>query len=102
MDSHQLLLPLGFRMTLECSAANPGDKNHHLRRKRSGLFQLRFTVDRGPKFVGERVVISLRTRDAEEAQQRRDTVMDALTKAKIINGFIIANVEIRTGTTEAD
>lgn len=102
MNSVQSLLPLGFRMTLECSAANPGDKNHHLRRKRSGLYQLRFTVDRGPKYVGERVVVSLRTRDSEEAQQRRDTVLEALTKAKIINGFIIADVEVITGTTTHD
>ena len=84
MTPQQLFLPLGFRMTLECSASNPHDQNHHLRRKPSGLFQLRLTVDRGPKFVGERLTIGLGTRDYAEAIQRRDVVLEALQKARLV------------------
>jgi len=80
----QLLLPLPYRMTVECSAARPDDPGHHLRRKPSGLYQLRLTIDRGPKFVGQRIVVSLRTRDQEEAAKRRDLVMEALKKAKLV------------------
>ena len=47
---------------------------------------MRFTVDRGPKYVGERVKLSMRTRDAEEAQQRRDLVLEALKKTKTSGG----------------
>jgi len=38
-------------------------KNHLLRQKRSGLWQMRLTVDRGPKYVGRRIVIGLDTHD---------------------------------------
>ena len=79
MKSSQLLLPFGFR------AINQNSPSHHLYRKRSGLFQMRFTVDRGPKFVGERVKISLRTRDPEEAKLRRDVILTALSKAKFVS-----------------
>lgn len=81
------------------SAADFKKPNHHLRRKSSGLFQLRFTVDRGPKYVGERVIMSLRTKDENEARQRREIVGEAMSKAQIINGWKILDIEFTAGTT---
>lgn len=65
------------------SAAPNEHEVNHLCRNRSGLYLMRLTVDRGAKYVGERIKISLRTHDREEAKQRRDVVMVALTKAKV-------------------
>lgn len=53
-------------------------KNHLLRQKRSGLWQMRLTVDRGPKYVGRRIVIGLDTHDENEARDRRDVVLKTL------------------------
>lgn len=53
-------------------------KNHLLRQKQSGLWQMRLTIDRGPKFVGRRIVIGLDTHDEIEARNRRDVVLKTL------------------------
>lgn len=74
----QLELPLKLFELVECGA----NLNHHLRRKKSGLWQVRFTVDRGPKYVGRRVVIGLGTRDVQEARARRDLILQALKVAE--------------------
>jgi hypothetical protein len=68
-------LPLDFNHLVTCSAARQDDPNHHLRQKPNGYWQLRCMVDRGPKFVGIRVVIGLRTRCAKEARERRDLIL---------------------------
>lgn len=53
--------------------------NHHLRRKTSGLWQMRLALlDKGTKCVGRRVVIGLGTHDVEEARARRDLVLRAV------------------------
>lgn len=77
MQAKQLKLPLRFWSLVECGEGI----NHHLRRKPSGYWQVRFTVDRGPKYVGQRVVVGLGTRDAREARARRDIVLEALRAA---------------------
>ena len=43
-------------------------------------------MDRWPKYVGERVKMSLRTRDPKEAANRRDLVQEALEKTKAASG----------------
>ena len=78
---HQPELPLRFLTTLECAAARLGDPDHHLRKKPSGYWQLRVTIDRGPKLVGQRVILGLGTHDAEEARKRRDVVLAGFKKA---------------------
>ena len=78
----QLKLPLSFLDLVEAG----GNINHHLRRKKSGLWQVRFTVDRGPKFVGRRVVIGLGTREVREARARRDLILQALKVADRVQG----------------
>lgn len=80
--AEQLTLPLKLHSLVECSA----NANHHPRRKPSGLWQLRITIDRGPKHVGRRVVIGLGTRDAREARSRRDLVLQALRVAGMVRG----------------
>lgn len=84
MKAQQLTLPLRFFHLVECSAAKGDDPNHHLRRKPSGYWQLRLTVDRGRKFVGQRVNIGLRTRCEREARERRDVILAALEKARLV------------------
>jgi hypothetical protein len=86
MKTEQLLLPLKFRYRVQCSAARVDDENHHLRRKPSGYWQLRITVDRGRKFVGQRVILGLRTRCEIEARERRDVILAALEKARMVAG----------------
>jgi hypothetical protein len=71
---------------LECSASDPSDPDHHLRMRPSGYWQLRLTVDRGPKYIGQRVVIGLRTRDPQEARARRDLILDAMKQALLTAG----------------
>jgi hypothetical protein len=86
MRTEQLTLPLRFFHLVQCSAAHEDDPNHHLRRKKSGYWQLRITVDRGRKFVGQRVIIGLRTRCEREARERRDVILAALEKARFTAG----------------
>ncbi|MBB5351369.1 hypothetical protein HNR46_001605 [Haloferula luteola] len=60
---------------------------HHIKRKPSGLYQMRATIDRGPKLVGVRITQGLGTRDLREALERRDLIIAALEKAeRISNG----------------
>lgn len=61
------------------------DENHHLRRKKSGLWQLRITIDRGRKFVGKRVNIGLGTYCVEEARARRDLMLKTLKVAERVS-----------------
>jgi hypothetical protein len=82
MKTEQLHLPLGLRRLVECGAG----LNHHLRQKPSGLWQVRITVDRGPKYVGRRVVIGLGTRDVREARVRRDLILKSLRVAERVRG----------------
>ena len=77
----QLELPLRFFRRIQCSAAQVDDPDHHLRRKPSGLYQLRITIGRGPKLVGQRKVFGLDTRDTEEARKRRDVILKVLKEA---------------------
>ena len=77
MKAEQLTLPLKFLELIECGS----DVNHHLRRKPSGLWQVRLTVDRGPKYVGRRVTLGLGTKDVREARARRDLILQALKVA---------------------
>jgi hypothetical protein len=61
-------------------------ENHHLRRKPSGYWQLRVTLDQGEKYVGKRVTIGLRTCHIDEARVRRDLILDVLKiQQRIIN-----------------
>ena len=76
MTAEQLNLPLRFLELVECGLG----VDHHLRRKPSGLWQLRVTIDQGEKYVGRRVVIGLATRDARTARERRDRIMGELRK----------------------
>ncbi|QJE95979.1 hypothetical protein [Luteolibacter luteus] len=77
----QLELPLRFYRRIQCAAAQLSDPDHHLRRKKNGYYQLRVTIDRGPKLVGERVVFGLDTKVPEEARSRRDFALKVLRKA---------------------
>jgi len=80
----QLLLPLRFYRRIQCAAASVSDPDHHLRRKTNGYYQLRVTIDRGPKVVGERMNFGLGTRTAEEARYRRDMILNVLKKAGLV------------------
>ena len=90
MNSVQSILPLGFRMTLECSAANPNDPNHHLRKWKNRPIWLKVRVDQGPKFVGKDVYIPLNTHDEEKARSIRDGILHGLKAA----GFLCSKIEI--------
>ena len=60
---------------------NHQGENHHLRQKKSGLWQARITIDRGSKYVGKRITIGLKTKELREAEVRRDLIITALTTA---------------------
>jgi hypothetical protein len=77
----QLLLPLRFYRRIQCSAAQLTDPDHHLRRKENGYFQLRVTIDRGPKLVGQRVTFGLGTNNPDLARDRRDFALRVLKQA---------------------
>lgn len=77
----QLELPLRFYRRIQCSAAKLSDPDHHLRRKPNGYYQLRVTIDRGPKLVGKRETFGLGTRNVRTARQRRDFALSLLKKA---------------------
>ena len=79
--------PTGKLVLVQCSAADAGNRRHHLRLK-GGIWQLRITLDRGPKFTGKRRVISLRTRDLDAAIAKRDRILSQLRVA----GFLTNNV----------
>lgn len=75
--AEQLQLPLERVTLIECGAR----ANHHLRRKKSGLWQMRVTIDQGPRYVGRRVVIGLGTKDLRKARKRRDKIILVLRQA---------------------
>ena len=80
----QMTLPLRHFRFVQCSAANPDDPHHHIRRRANGYWQLRFTVDRGRIYVGQRVVIGLRTRSEQDARDRRDLILATMKKARMV------------------
>lgn len=88
MKHEQMTLPLRYLHFVQCSAANLDDPHHHLRRKPNGYWQLRLTVNRGRKYVGQRVVIGLRTRCERDAQERRDLILATLKKARMVAGAV--------------
>lgn len=51
---------------------------------KSHPYQMRITVDQGPKFTGKRVCFSLGTHDKMEAIKRRDCILDCLEKAEFV------------------
>lgn len=85
-----------FELTLEIQELIAGKEskpiNHHLRRKKSGLWQLRITVDRGRKYVGKRVIMGLDTRNVNEARARRDLVLKALDLAMKVSSETTARM----------
>jgi hypothetical protein len=56
---------------------NSENPNHHLWNNR-GTWWAHFTLHRDD-YTAERVRISLRTRDVEEARQRRDEILSSIT-----------------------
>jgi hypothetical protein len=84
---------------IEASAAKENDPNHHLSTNEFGWWRMRVTVDRGPKYTGERVMICLGTNSETEARIRRDLVIAALCKAALIAG---PEFVIHAGTTADD
>ena len=58
------------------SRVTPENPNHHLWNNR-GTWWCHFTVHRGD-YTAERIRVSLRTRDLEEARSRRDELLSAL------------------------
>ena len=65
----------------------------HLKKSKGHPYQLRVTIDQGPKFVGKRVTVPLGTRDYNEALRIRDLVLEALAKG----GFMTKDAVIRLG-----
>ena len=84
MKHIQMTLPLRLLRFVQCSAARLDDPHHHLRRKPNGYWQLRLTVDRGRIYVGQRMVIGLRTRSERDAQDRRDLILATLKRARMV------------------
>ena len=68
------------------SAAKDDDPCHHLPREPSGYWQLRITVDRGREIGCLPVVVCLDTRSEQAARDRRDLVMAAIEKARLVAG----------------
>ena len=62
-----------FRLAVKPESENP---NHHLWNNR-GTWWAHFTVHRDD-YTAERVRVSLRTRDVEEARQRRDEILSSI------------------------
>lgn len=63
----------------------------HLKKSKGHPYQLRVTIDQGPKFVGKRVTIPIGTRDPNEATRIRDLVLEALDKG----GFLTKDAAVR-------
>lgn len=57
---------------------------HHLSLGPRGKFVFRATVDRGPKLVGERIAIPLRTDDPRIAAKIRDGILEALQRSGVL------------------
>lgn len=77
-----LLNESGGATSVTCSGklatrSNPENLNHHLWNNR-GTWWAHFTVHRDD-YTAERVRVSLRTRDVEEARQRRDEILSSIT-----------------------
>lgn len=85
MTFHQLTFTLPTHRLVQCSAAKLDDPLHHLRRNHSGVFQLRAMIARGPKFTGQRMIISLKTHDEAEAAARRDIALESLRRAELLS-----------------
>ena len=81
----QLNLPLQFVRTIVCGNAS----NQYLEKDDGRPFRMRITICQGPKFIGKRVKIPLKTRDPHEAQLRRDAILSGLNQA----GFIAERSE---------
>ena len=58
-------------------------------RKDRGTYRMRVTIDRGPKFTGERIIIPLATSDKQTARMMRDAVLSALHKSGVLAREII-------------
>lgn len=87
----QLAFPFG-----KAEVTRDRKQDHHLRVNSRGFYQMRITIDRGPKFVGLRRVIGLGTKDVHQARQRRDLILRVLNLAKKLSG----ETSVRSGARE--
>ena len=88
----QGVLPLIFIELVECAQT----KDHHLKKSEGHPYQLRVTIDQGPKFVGKRITIPLSTRDYKEALRLRDHLLHALKSAD----FLTKDAKVRIGSSD--
>lgn len=81
MKQEQLSLPLGGNSNLiECSDTSAARDDHHLIFDKQKGWETRLTIDMGPKVVGKRIRVRLKTRDLEDAKARRDLVIGLCRK----------------------
>ena len=89
MKSEQLILPLYYLELVQFQKVD----NHHLKKSDGCPYQLRVTIDQGPKFGGKRVTIPLGTRDYNETAKARDLVLKVL----VAENFVTKDTKVRMG-----
>lgn len=71
----------------------PLPPNHHLAKHTRGSYRVFVTVDRGPKYTGQRISVPVRTHDEEEARARRDILIDGLIRANVLCRDVVMHEE---------
>lgn len=81
MEKHeQMPLPMRCLYLVECHKKD----TRNLKKSQGHPYQLRVTIDQGPKFVGKRVTVPLGTRDYHEAIRLRDMMLKALASGDFL------------------
>jgi len=89
LDRLPLKLHLRYIELVQCHKPDA----HHLKKSAGHPYQLRVTIDQGPKFVGKRVTVPLGTRDYQEALRLRDLILMALAAGD----FMTKDAKVRLG-----
>lgn len=71
----------------------PLPENHHLARNSRDKFRIRATLDRGEKFVGQRVTVQTGTDDIKLARRIRDAVVIGWIKAGVLTRDVVLEKE---------
>ena len=70
---------------LTTRAGVPVSRDYALSRHSRGSLRMQTTIAVDPRMTGQRITIPLHTHDLDEARQRRDIVLDALSKVRVLS-----------------